>query len=223
MSLNKISNKEGSSWFIWMGLSLICIILSLTRTYIIFTLLLSGIYILRNSSIYIKIILVIVLYLGGQTISDSKIFQKLSETTSKDLESAEDYIRIKAATYFIGDFQPSPYTKILGNGFPYGTKSKFGRFTENLKKTDWFFIDDLGLLGLYIYLGPLAIIAYLVIFYKTFKVKLPSEFLYLKLFMVFIFLIGLNSYATYNSDFLIAIVFVFYLYECVYVEKQISK
>lgn len=219
MTLNKISNKEGISWIVWWGLSLICIILSLTRTYIFFTVLLSGIYIIRNSSIYIKVLLVAILYLGIQSITDSKIFQKLNETTSKDLESAEDYIRIKAATYFIGDFQPSPYTKVLGNGFPYGTKSNYGRFTDNLKKTDWFFVDDLGLLGLYIYLGALGVLAYVLIFFKTLKATLPDEFLYLKLFMAFILLIGLNSYATYNSDFLVGIVFVFYLYECVYIEQ----
>jgi len=74
-------------------------------------------------------------------------------------------------------------------------------------------VEDLGLIGLYIYMGLLGVIAYVIIFYKGFREKLSDEFRYLKMFVAFLLFIGLNSYATYNASFIACIVFVLYLYE----------
>jgi hypothetical protein len=214
MSLNKIFSTQGSrfKWIIFAAASYLCILLSLTRTYVAFSTVIALIYIFRNSKFYIKGLIAGGVIVAAFVIPNLEFVQNMVQMTKEDLGSSKDYIRVQAAQYFLNDFQPSVVTRILGNGIEYG-ENDYGIFIQRMGAVKGYFIGDLGLIGLYIYLGLLAIAAYVIIFYKGFIEKLSSGMNYLKMFIAFILLIGLNSFATYNTSFLLAIVFVVYLYE----------
>ena len=215
MSLNKIFiNKHGNiKWIIFAVAAYTCILLSLTRTYIAFTTIIALIYVLRNSKMYVKGLIIGGIVAAIFVIPNLSFVQKMVETTKSDVAESKDYIRIQAARYFLDNFQPSVITRILGNGFSYGDKSDYGKLMTKLNQSEFYYVEDLGLIGLYIYLGVLAILAYIIIFYKGLKEKLSSGMNYLKMFITYLLFIGLNSFATYNTSFLLCIVFVLYLYE----------
>jgi len=215
MSLNKIFiSKQGNiKWIIFAIAAYTCILMSLTRTYIAFTTIIALVYLFRNSKMYVKGLIIGTLIIAIFVIPNLSFVQKMVETTKGDVAESKDYIRIRAAQYFLDNFQPSVFTRILGNGFSYGDKSDYGKFMTKLNLSEFYYIEDLGLIGLYVYLGVLAVLAYIIIFYKGLTQKLSSEMNYLRMFIAYLLFIGLNSYATYNTSFLLCIVFVLYLYE----------
>ena len=108
------------------------------------------------------------------------------------------------------DFQKEPWTYALGNGFAFG-RSAYGSRLVNLNTTQSLYIEDLGFIGLYIYAGIIAVLAYVIIFYKSFFAKIPEGFVYVKLFIAFLFLNGLTSFTSFSDSFVPAIVFCLYI------------
>ena len=214
MSLNKIfsNRKRMMKWVLLCAISYVCIVLSLTRTYIVFSTVIGLIYLFRNSNFFIKALIAGGIITGAVIIPNLTYVQNMVQLTKEDIGKNKEYVRIQAAEYFLNDFQRSPMTRVLGNGIAYG-ENEYGRHMENVNKIQGFYVEDLGLIGLYIYMGLLGVIAYVIIFYKGFREKLSDEFRYLKMFVAFLLFIGLNSYATYNASFIACIVFVLYLYE----------
>jgi hypothetical protein len=137
-------------------------------------------------------------------------FQILVEQTIEQSEDKENDIRVLAATFYLNDFSPNIFSKIFGNGEAY-KESSYDRHREYLEKELGYYQSDIGYIGLYSKFGILAILAYLILIYKTFKVAIPDEYLYCKYYLYFIFIISIIIDAPFNFGYITSIVFATYI------------
>ena len=132
----------------------------------------------------------------------------------------ENYIRVKAAKYFLFDFSPSYFNTVFGNGTPYSGKTEYGVFSEYLNKKRGFYLSDLGLIGFYAMFGVLSILGYIMIWTKAFQIRLPDKYRYLKYYLWFLLISGFTSDTVYGYNYLITTVFVLYCYQKVYEDER---
>lgn len=214
LALNKILIKRSFKWMAILLLCYLCIVLSLTRIYILSTAVISVFYVWKKQQVAIKIALLALLYVGVTVVAQLNVTQQLFQKTQDDTEDIKDYIRYQAAQYYLTDFQPSLITRVIGNGFGYGTKTDYGREIIRLQDQGYY-VEDLGIIGLFIYLGIFAVVAYGIIFYKSFKIKVPRNFSYLKMYIFFVFLNGLTNSGTFSEAAVVSIVFALYIFDVV--------
>ncbi len=222
MCLNFFKTTRKKRWALIAAVAFLCIVLNLTRVYIISCTLIAVLYIVTIKSIWIRIGVGVAIVAGVIIVPQLEFVQNLTSTTQDQFLKMQDYIRFKAAGYFLTDFQPSPLTHVIGNGFSYGDKSEYGKTVTNLASYKEYFIEDIGFIGLYIHLGIIGIIAYVTIFYRALRIKLSVRSTYLKMFLYFLLFAGLTSSLTFNSSSVFSIVLAFYLVERANTERIIA-
>jgi hypothetical protein len=215
MAINKLTSKNNEKLF-WVILSIFGIIipiLQVTRQYIAGVFILYLFHFIRNLSFPRKLI-IITFFIGFLFYirnSNSVIFTGLIEAQEENLQKGMDYIRIVSGTYFITEFSPHYINKLFGNGLPRGKVSNYGKFVDSLK-SEGLHMSDVGIIGFYAMFGILAVIGYILIWIKSFSLALPKNYYYLKYYLWFLLLTSLTSDNIYSYDYLIATVFVLYLY-----------
>jgi hypothetical protein len=227
IAINKLTSQRKNRWF-WMFLALAGIVLpvmQVTRQFIVGILLIYVYHFIRTLSlskkVYILVSFLAIIFFLIDT--QSPIVAGLIESTRSDASLGGDYIRILAGEYFLTDFSPNFVTQFFGNGVPYFGVSNFGYYVDMLGVTQEFFLSDVGIIAVYVMFGVPAIIAYLLIWTKSFIIPLPEEFQYLKYYLWFILLTSLTWYTTYHYHYLIITVYVLYMYQSVYLKQEERK
>lgn len=220
IAVNKLTSQKKHLWFwglmTFLGLSLP--ILQVTRQFIVGILLIYMFHLTRTLSATKKIVLFssAVLVLFSLFFIEHPIIEGLIASTENDLASGGDYIRVLAGEYFLFDFSPSTAAYIFGNGVPYTGVSNYGLYTDSLNLNHDFFLSDVGIIAVYAMFGIPAIIAYILIWVKSFTIPLPKEYQYLKYYLWFILLTSFTWYSTYHYHYLIVTVIVLYMYQSLY-------
>jgi hypothetical protein len=209
-SINRYSTSSSKKWLFYALLAFSCVLLNQTRVFIASTSIITLWYILRSQTLVTRIITLLAFSLLLLYVSQLEIVKSLTLKTGEQLSEFEQYIRYKAAEHYLTDFQQSILTYIFGNGWGYGDKTDYGQKIQDLQKNGYY-ISDLGLIGLYIHLGVLSILAYIIFFYKSLRLKLDKENQYLKMFVFFLLLAGATTSATFQAGYILPIVFTFYL------------
>ncbi len=209
-SLGRFLINKKKWWLIVYLVSMVFVIMTLTRSLIIASFLISVLFILRNSSITKKIISVLFICSFSYFITQMNFFQILMEQTQEQSENVSEDVRVQAAGYFLSDFSPDIFSKIFGNGEP-SVKTSYSSFTTNLTEDEGFYQSDVGYIGLYSKFGILAIIAYIILIYKTFKISTTNKYMYVKYFLYFIFISSIIIDAPFNTNYIPAICFAFYI------------
>lgn len=222
-AFNKFLNDRSYLWLFLALLAFLCVILNQTRVYIVCVAGISAWYLLRSKSLPLRIVTMALIFTAFLVLPQLDYIKGLQNKTQSDLGSSDEYIRIKSAKFYLNKFQPSVFTRVFGNGFPEGKDSHYAQ-TVNLLHTDkGYFAQDVGLVGLYAYLGLLAVIAYVIIFYRSIvKVKLVYKYSYLQMFMAFIICCSFTTDATFSASYVFPIAFTLYLIENCTVEAQKS-
>lgn len=128
-------------------------------------------------------------------------YKLLSEKTQSQTINIQDDIRFKSFNYYLHSFSPNKVSVIFGNGQAYrGTE--YARLVNYLEEGLNFYISDLGYFGFYIKYGILALIAYILLIWRTIKIKASDEQLYCKYFLYFIFLISIIVDAPFNNSYI---------------------
>lgn len=211
-SLSQYILKRKFLWLIIYSLSMICIIMSLTRTYIVFSFLFSAIFILKNSSLLTKIMAVLIVAFCFYIVTKMNFYKLLVAETDSQVSYVKDDIRVKSAKYYLTDFSPNLFSKIFGNGQKNTNKNtRYANFVDYLEEACQFYTADLGYIGLYIKFGILAILSYFILVYKTLKTSVSTHNLYCKYFLIFIFTISLIIDAPFNSSFIPSIMLALYI------------
>ncbi|MEP6626327.1 MAG: hypothetical protein ABJA32_00035 [Ginsengibacter sp.] len=204
-----ILKKKALMLFIYFG-TLTCIIMSLTRTYIIFSILFSLFFILKKSNIF-TILCVIAIVAGGfYVITKTNFYKLMAEETTSQTSDLKNDIRMKSVEYYLNYFSPNSVSKFLGNGQANGNNS-YSRFVSILEQEHGLYISDIGYIGLYIKFGILAILAYLLFIYKTLRKKANEQTLYCKYFLLFIFTINIIIDSSFNNSFIGSIMISYYI------------
>lgn len=220
MAVNKLTTQTKGKWF-WLLLAVLGVIipvLQVTRQFIAGVLLIYLLHLIRKQSIFKKAVITaffigILIYAGS---SDNQIIKGVIETQQRDAKLGEDYIRVVAGTYFLNDFSPGFINQILGNGAPSWGVSDYGVFMRNLAERREFFLEDVGLIGMYAMFGILAVTGYILIWIKSFTIPLPKEYYYLKYYLWYLLLTSLTWYSVYHYSYLMSTVFVLYMYQMLY-------
>jgi hypothetical protein len=204
-ALSKYYNKHKFLWLVIFIITLVFIIMILTRTLIAISFIFLALFALHKSKNMNKIIAVLFIAIGFFVISQMNFFKSLSNQTISQTSNIKNDIRIKAADFYLNHFSPNTFTKIFGNGEPY-PDSSYGDYMWHLEAEERLFLSDIGYIGLYTKFGLLAILAYIIIIIKTIKLAVPEEYLYLKYFLYFVFIISIILSSTFSTDFIIPIV-----------------
>lgn len=197
-------------------------VLQVTRQLIVATLFIYILHLTRKLDLMKKaaVILTFVVLAVFFINSDLSVVKGLKSAQKETSTQGKEYIRVKAGTYFLTSFSPNTICRILGNGSPYGEKSEYAKFVTKQSETNDYYLSDLGIIAFYIMFGIIAVIAYFIIWINSVIIPVPKEYLYLKYYLWFLFFTGLTSYNLYHTNYLIATVFVLYIYQRVYASEK---
>lgn len=121
----------------------------------------------------------ILLVLGVKEV----LFAEYIEMTSSQLDNTDD-IRMLAGRFFLNDYWPSDWAKVLGNGKPYPYNA-YGQEMELIKDGLHFFRSDVGIIGAYNIYGIFYVLLVLGILFKTITMRFRDiDNRYLKLFFI---------------------------------------
>jgi hypothetical protein len=224
IAINKLTSQEKNRWF-WLLLTiagLVIPVMQVTRQFIAGILLIYLYHAIRTISLTKKVLIFvsfIAILVFLQNV-DHPIINGLIDSTRGDASLGTNYIRVLAGEYFLSDFSPNLVTQLLGNGVPYFGVSNFGLYVDSLGVTQEYFLSDVGIIAVYVMFGVLAILAYLLIWIKSFIISVPENFQYLKYYLWFMLLTSLTWYTTYHYYYLITTVYVLYMYQAVYLKQE---
>jgi hypothetical protein len=108
-----------------------------------------------------------------------QIFYNMFNLTVSQGADAQEYIRVKAAQYFVLNFNPNPIWIFTGNGMP-GLHSGYGIAISRLTKTSGFYLNDIGLIGDFFRYGILYVLAMLYMLYQLVRIKLHEQFIFIR-------------------------------------------
>ena len=227
IAINKLTSQDKNRWF-WLLLTISGIVIpvmQVTRQFIVGILLIYLYHAIRSIRIWKKLVVFaslvsIIIFLQ---YVNHPIIDGLIDSTRNDANLGANYIRVLAGEFFLTDFSPNLSTQILGNGVPYFGVSNFGLYVDSLGVTQEYFLSDVGIIAVYVMFGVFAIIAYLLVFIKSFIIPLPENFQYLKYYVWFMLLTSLTWYTTYHYHYLIITVYVLYMYQAVYLGQGNDK
>jgi hypothetical protein len=149
---------------------------------------------------------------------DLPVFQGLAQESKESKNEGTKYIRFITGAYYLTEFSENIYTTILGNGVPNG-KSVYGIVTSRLVNRGMW-LEDVGIIGLYSQAGILAVIAWILIWYRSFSVKLPKEYYYCKYYLWMILFTSLTSGSIYNLSYAISTALVLFIFNQIELDKK---
>ncbi len=209
-SLSRYLDKREFRWLIIYLITLICIVMTLTRTLISISFILSALYILRKSSYLTKILSIFIIGSSIYLISQMSFFKFLTIETQKQSENWQNDIRVRSADFYLHHFSPNTFAKIFGNGIP-SQNSGYENYVNRIKIRYGYYLSDIGYIGLYVKYGLLAVIALFIFFYRITITKIPEEYLYIKYFLYFVFIISIIIESVTSYAYIPSIVLATYI------------
>ena len=176
--------------FTWFSFSIIILSLSVSlllagRQLILSLVLISYVNILINKRIKNRLALfalfVVVISVLGFLMKDT--INDLITLTLKHSQEGANYIRIKAANYFLFHFQKNHLTYFLGNGVPT-ERSAYGVSMLKLSTSYGFYLSDLGLISVYFKFGLIFAITVIIVLIKILFFKIDTRIIYIKNYLV---------------------------------------
>lgn len=219
--LNKLGKKFKLKYLIALIPFLLMMLMQVTRIYILAFGLIAIYHFMIKSKVQYRIYGLIVFstcYLFYYN-SDNSMVKGIRDATQNDVEKKEDNIRLLAADYYLFNFPKNNIAYFVGNG-AYHYSSSYGKKILSLNENEHYYLEDLGLLKGYFLFGVLFVLGYVLIFIKSFTVKIPDNQLYLKYYIWMILILSLTTRANTNASFGAVLVAVLYLFEFAYLEQN---
>jgi hypothetical protein len=224
IALNRFTHEKRHKlvWATYALAGLAVMVLQVTRQYLAFLVFAYLIHFLKDAHILKKIIVIALFGIGivAALESDNPISRGLQEASMETREQKADYIRVQAAEHYLEQFSPSFINKVLGNGAPYNLESNLGKEEMRLRERGYF-LSDIGIIAIYIMFGVIAVVAFLMMFYKSFTMPVPPRYRYLKYYMWMLMFTSLTSDCLMSDKTMITNIFVLYCYQVIY-ERELS-
>ena len=100
------------------------------------------------------------------------------DVTVSQSQNAGSNVRVKAASFFLSDFNKSNWAYLIGNGAP--GSSGYGLRMSGIAERYGYFRSDLGLIGEYTQFGVLFVIGVIIILYRALSSRLPEDLMFIK-------------------------------------------
>ncbi len=120
-----------------------------------------------------------------------------------DSAKGSDYVRIRAAQFYLTQFMPTDISMITGVGAPT-ERSPLGQMTAMISKRYHFNLSDVGIISNFVTYGIFFIFGLLWTLYKTMFLKIKHDMLYVKYFLFFLVLLMIPIAAGYAYSAAIA-------------------
>lgn len=216
IAITKVTQNDRYKWA-YIGLACLGLIIPLmqvTRQFIVGVFLIYFYHFFKRQSLSRKF-LILGAFAGGLLIlvnSDIPMIKGVIEAQQRDTKLGKDYIRVQAAEYFLTDFSPNTLSQIFGNGAPNWGISSYGKFIERLSNTHEYFLSDVGIIAVYAMFGVFAVAGFGLMWYKSFVLPVPKQYVYVKYYLWYLLLTSFTWYSVYHYHYVIATVFALYIY-----------
>lgn len=197
---------------IWIFVFFSIFILSGGRQTIALMVLIAVIFIITGKSVKSRIVLLFLGIIGSLSIYliFRDIFQVLFLKAKYDAALGNDYIRFKAAQFYLTDFFKNSFSYITGNGM-YAEGTSYGNEINRFTIKNQFYLGDIGIIGNYAIYGLFFIIGVTIIFIRAWRIRLAPVFIYIKYLFGVILLSILTGGAFTQSHFICFIVCILYI------------
>lgn len=217
IALNRLTTQRSKRllWLIFLILGIIIPVMQATRQFIAGILIIYFFHFTKGQNVFKKGIIIasfigLIFYIVQ---SDIPVIKGLINVQEETVKEGKGDIRLLAGTYFLTEFSPNIPSKVLGNGVPASPGiSSYGKYVYNLYDKG-FFMEDVGIIGMYAMFGTLAVLGYIIIWVKSFTLKLPNEYYYVKYYLWFLLLTCLTSDFVYHPYYLISTIFTLYIFQ----------
>jgi len=224
LAVSKFIETKRKIWiFIFAGLFAV-IVMHTIRQVIFFSFLVTVGYLLWSKKkllIFVGILSIGFLFFENKIkISDNSIIGSLLALSERQIEeqySGDENIRITAYKYLFTEYSANIITDVFGNGFPH-EQSHFGQKELYMKNFLKIFSSDVGYAAIFVRVGWLGLLCYLLIFYRTIKQKVPPAFMYAKLFIIYMIFANIAASWVYHD--MIAICVCLFILECSNLEQK---
>lgn len=106
------------------------------------------------------------------------IINSMLDVTVSQSQSAGTNVRVKAARYFLFDFNKNDLAYFIGNGAP--GSSAYGLRMAGIAERYGYYRSDLGLIGEYTQYGVLFVVGVFIIFYRALSSQIPEDLMFIK-------------------------------------------
>ncbi|MCE7053273.1 hypothetical protein LZF95_01205 [Algoriphagus sp. AGSA1] len=222
ISLSKLISNRGNK-YVLIPLAiygLVVPVLQATRQLIAFIMLLYFLHFGFQLSVVKKVVISILIIISAIYIGtlNLPVFEGIYQQTMDSKSEGTKYIRFITGAYYLTEFSDTVFSKIMGNGVP-SEKSYYGTVTMRLIDKGMY-LEDVGIIGLYSQAGIFAVIAWIIIWYKSFTVRLPKEYYYCKYYLWMILFTSLTSGSIYNVSYAISTALVLFIFNQVELNKK---
>ncbi|WP_194774698.1 hypothetical protein [Pararhodonellum marinum] len=224
IALTKLTRNEPYKviWAVMVVLGLIIPFMQATRTFILPTLLVFLYHFLKNISLGKKIAIGVLIVISGFFLLElaKPILEGLQESQERTTAEGTKDIRYIAAMYFLTEFPQSPVNYFFGNGMGH-ERGPYGQFIAHLAEKG-FFISDIGIFGIYTYFGLLAVLGWILIFFKVFTLSVAPQFVYAKYYFFNVLFGAITGSTLYHPNYMITSVFALYIFQITMRPKHIE-
>lgn len=196
-SIYKYKEARKKIWLVSIILCFLTVLLSLTRQVIAISSVLAILYFMKDVSLIKKLTVIAMFAIATWYVFHLPYFEGLIEVTERQTEreskGGEENIRIVATKYYINDAQENFLTRVFGNGcFSYGN-SEYGEEARRAQYLTLCFPSDVSFASFYYLFGIMGALGISLIFIKTYRMKIPPEYEYLKYVIYYIMLASIAS------------------------------
>jgi hypothetical protein len=216
IAFDRIFEKFDWLYFTHLMLSVIVVLLLGTRVMLLALVILSFVNILINKRVQNKFavffLFICVAFISYFAMKDT--IKDMMAETQKHSSQAENYIRVKAAEYYLTDFQKGVGSIVLGNGSP-NDKSPYGALVKSINNRSGYYLSDIGILGIYVKYGILfAVVCFIIMFQGLFG-KLHRDLHYIKYFMAYLLINMVVSTLPFETSYgIVEICIILYIIDC---------
>ena len=228
LSLNRAYTQKKKIYFVFATVFFIFIIMQVTRQLIIWSALVTIIYIFRkNRKLLIGgIVIFAFLFSFGKTIKfgQDSVIGTMITMTEEQMESSQhgdEDIRVTEYRYFFTEWSRNIITDVIGNGMPHGN-SAYGKYYTQLQEQQKLFLSDVGYGQIFVITGWIGLFLYIVLFIKCCLIRMPEELMYTKMFMIFLLFANIAASWYAQADCQIAMCISIYLMS-VYAIPNVKK
>lgn len=218
-SISNWTEKHKREYLLWILLTSVMIVLSLTRQTIFLSAMFSVLLLLEKSNWKNKILslsLLIALYFI--VIPRIGVFQNLlrvSQEQSDRQSRGKDDIRLEAWALYTVGLQDDTETAILGNGFPSMGNSSWGKYVASVSDYGHWYYVDVGWAGYYFFFGAFGVVALVILVLYSIKKRKRKENIYLCYILLHELLTSFTSAPIlYSSQTLMIGLFLYMLWNC---------
>lgn len=217
LSLNKYIYLKKKIYLFLLIVFFTVMVLQLVRQLILFASLVSVIYIFSKKIklLFLSIAIFATSYSAIINIDPESIpfapvraMVLLTERQAEENEEEEN-IRIIEYREFFTNSSKNIICTLFGNSYPH-SESAFGRWEKSMSNK-LLYISDVGYAQIFITVGVIGLMVYILFFVNCFFVRLPDEYVYVKLYVLFLALYILGTNAYWFSDGQISLAVVLYL------------